>query len=390
MQRIETVIRTLASDIGARPVGTAANDAARRYLTAIAEESNFIVSTLPFDCLRWERGPSSLSVDGRTIAIHPGPFSPALEGTFTVAYVSTIEELRSTELTGKLIVVRGALAEEPLMPKDFPFYYPDNHKEIIDLIERGKPAGVLAVTGKHPMCGWNPFPLFEDGNLGIANAFCSSIRDNGVHEISVTLNSSAVPSTGEQIIVSRNAASKKRVVLCAHMDTKYETPGALDNASGVATLVGVMERLAGADLSVALDVVPFNGEEYFAVPGQLAYLRDRKPRVETTSLVINVDGLGHIDSRNAYSYYNASEEDAARIGEIVEKNDTAVAGEQWVAGDHAMFAFQGVPCVAVTSSNLMETVLDLIHTAGDTVDNVDGTLIETAADTIAEIIRSVD
>lgn len=85
-----------------------------------------------------------------------------------------------------------------------------------------------------------------------------------------------------------------------------------------------------------------------------------------------------------------SEEDAARIGEIVEKSDTAVAGEQWVAGDHAMFAFQGIPCVAVTSSNLMETVLDLTHTAGDTVDNVDGTLIETAADTIVEITRSTD
>lgn len=120
----------------------------------------------------------------------------------------------------------------------------------------------------------------------------------------------------------------------------------MDNGSGVATLVGVMEHLVGADLSVAPDIVPFNGEEHFAVPGQLAYLRDRKPSVETTSLVINVDGLGHIDSRNAYSYYNVSEEDAARIGDIVEKSDT--------------------------------------------VDNVDGTLIETAADTVTEIIRSMD
>ncbi len=395
------MIHTVAVDIGERPVGTAANRAVCRYLADIARDGGYEVSALSFDCLRWEWSASSLDAGGSKRTIHPGPFSPALEGTFAVEYVSTIEELRNAECAGKLLVIRGALAAEPLMPKGFPFYFPDSHKEIIDLIQRNMPAGVLALTGKHPMCGWDPFPLFEDGNLDIPNAFAPAARGyvpalrlrnaserSGTPEISVALSSSTVPSTGEQLIFSRNSAAGRRVILCAHMDTKYGTPGALDNGAGVATLVGVMERLADANLPVALDVVPFNGEEYFAVPGQLAYLDHRESNVETTRLVINIDGLGHVDSKNAFSYYNVSPEETARIAGVVGKND-AVTGKRWIAGDHTMFAFRGIPCIAVTSSNLTEAVVDLTHTAADTVDNVDGTLIESAADAIAEIIRSV-
>lgn len=101
-----------------------------------------------------------------------------------------------------------------------------------------------------------------------------------------------------------------------------------------------MERLQDSNLSAALDIVPFNGEEQ-----------------------------------------------SAKINRMVEENAAMVDGEQWIAGDHAMFAFQGIPCIAVTSSNLMETVLDLTHTAGDTIDQLDFGLIDETAGVIAKIVR---
>jgi aminopeptidase YwaD len=61
-------------------------------------------------------------------------------------------------------------------------------------------------------------------------------------------------------------------------------------------------------------------------------------------------------------------------------------GEEWYAGDHAVFAFRAVRCMAVTSSNLMETVIQLTHTAQDTIEQVDPGLIEDTAVVIAEIL----
>lgn len=55
------------------------------------------------------------------------------------------------------------------------------------------------------------------------------------------------------------------------MDTKYHTQGTLDNAVGVAVLIGVAARLAGSDYDI--DIVPFNGEEYYEASGEVEYLK---------------------------------------------------------------------------------------------------------------------
>ncbi len=387
MKRTEAGIRALASDIGARPVGSEANEETCHYLEGVAQELGFAVTALSFECLRWEHGTSSLAMGGRTYEIHPGPFSPPANGKLPVVSVSTVHELRTATVAGKLLVIRGSLAATPFMPKDFPFYYPDDHKEIIDLIQEKNPAAVLALTGKHPMCGWDPFPLFDDGNLGVPNAFMSLNSKLTGTEGTVMIDSSVTPSAGRQLIFSNNLEDARRIVLCAHMDTQYDTPGALDNAAGVATLVGVMERLRDT-LPITLEIVPFNGEEHYAAPGQLAYLARSQSRNEVPALVINVDGIGYSGSRSAFSHYNLSKKQSAEVADTVERCDATVPGEQWYAGDHAMFAFQGVPCIAVTSSDL-EKALEITHTEEDTVECVEVEVIERTAEVIAEFVRSI-
>jgi len=54
MNRTETVLRTLAEDIGARPTGTEENEAANAYLEGMARELGYEVTELHFDCRRWE------------------------------------------------------------------------------------------------------------------------------------------------------------------------------------------------------------------------------------------------------------------------------------------------------------------------------------------------
>jgi aminopeptidase YwaD len=405
MSRVEEVLCTLAGEIGERPTGTAANEAANRYLAGIAVELGYEVTELPFRCRRWEFGASGVMLVGSgggekpgpaspTYPIHPGPFSGPLSGRVPVAAVESVAELREREVAGSLLVIRGPLAQEPFMPRDFPFYFPDEHREFLDLLLEKRPAGLLALTGKHPLCGLSPYPLFEDGNLGIPNAYASDpegvIAEAATAEIA--LNSKALPAAGRQLVFSRpgrgEGAVTARVILAAHMDTKYETPGALDNAAGVATLVSVMERLRDVALPFPLDVVPFNGEEYYEVSGQLAYLAHREHSAESTPLVINLDGLGHPEAESAFSFYNLEPQSEAQLGAHIGSRPRMCLGEQWIAGDHAIFAFRGIPCIAVTSSNLMEEVIRLTHTPEDTLDTVDSQLLEETAELVVELIRS--
>lgn len=387
----ELIARTakyLAGELGSRPLGTEKNENAQCYLRGLAEELGYTVQELPFECHRWEYGSSFLRTESQTVPIYPGPFSPELCGEFDLLVAESVEALRREKLTGKLLLIRGALSAEPLMPRDFPFYYPEEHREIIDLLREKQPAGVIAFTDKHPLCGLDPYPLFEDGNLGLPNGYAKGVHFPAGGRFAVELRSASIPARGRQLIFSRKGASERRVVLCAHLDTKYETPGALDNAAGVATITGVMERLAAEELPFSLDVVPFNGEEQYEVSGQLAYLAHRNPSVESTALVVNLDGLGHRDSVNAFSSYNLTEGADAFLKAAVFRRRSAALGAQWIAGDHSMFAFQGIPCVAVTSSNLMETVLELTHTSADTLEELDLGILEAAAETVAELIRS--
>jgi hypothetical protein len=62
-------------------------------------------------------------------------------------------------------------------------------------------------------------------------------------------------------IVARLGSGSKRLVLGAHFDAFGESPGANDNASGVAVLLGIVERLQGLEWNYSVDVVFFDQEE---------------------------------------------------------------------------------------------------------------------------------
>jgi aminopeptidase YwaD len=388
MNHTEEVLRTLCSAIGARPVGTRGNEEVQAFLARLARDLGYQVTELPFECLRWEFGASSLRSRGAHVPIHAGPYSPPLEGVFAAAFAGSLAELRGRELHGRLLCLHGELATTPVMPRDFPFYFPEEHRVLLETLDELRPAGIIALTGKHPLCGLDPYPLFDDGTFGIPNAYASHPGSLYEGPLEIVLDSRSVPSAGRQLVFSRNGASTQQVVVCAHVDTKYGTPGALDNAAGVATMLALMERMRNVELPFGIDFVPFNGEEYFGVSGQLAYLAHRQPSADTTTLVINLDGLGHRESRSAFSFYNLDEPEVARFVSHIRPSSAAVRGEEWIAGDHSMFAYRGIPCIAVTSSNL-DTVLDLTHTPADRMGAVSLPLLDETAAVLAGLLALV-
>lgn len=78
-------------------------------------------------------------------------------------------------------------------------------------------------------------------------------------------------------------STEEFVIVDAHYDTQLDTPGAYDNASGTAGLVGVLDRLLEKRLPINVDVVAVSGEE-IGMHGSSFLARDLRERGKIKSL----------------------------------------------------------------------------------------------------------
>lgn len=392
MKALDELYKRLAVE---RPVGSTANNTLLDLLESEATDLGYKVIALPFDCMYWNRGESFIKSGEQVQKVNASPFSPPFHGEGSLEVIRTKDELRVFQGKDQILLLTGEIAQEPLMPKDFPFYYPDEHREIIELLEEKSPPAIIAATGKHPMCGLNPYPLFEDGHFSIPSVYINErtaeaiLTQNQAFELKI--DSSAVSRTSRQLIASRKAAGESlgKIIVCAHMDSKYQTSGALDNAVGVAVMFELMDNLKEDTLPYDIDFVPFNSEEYYEVKGQLGYLNDVTPDWEHIKLVINIDSPCYLDSKTAVSSYNLDEQLQKKLDKAMLKDDLVKPGPQWYAGDHSMFAYRQVPCLAVTTLNLLDEALKIVHTENDTVDYVNLGHIKPTAAFLADLIRSL-
>lgn len=379
-----------------RPVGTETNEEVLNYLEQEFIDAGYGVTSLPFDCVVWKDKKSKMKIGNMEFNINTSPFSKPFNGNGKAVIIEYLKDLENQNLNGEIILLCGELTERPLQPKDFPFYYPDEDKTIISLLESQKPKAIICITGKSQLSGVNPFTMFEDGNFSIPSAYMSTEMLPQLRElinrnpfISLTINSENTMAKSRQLVAQKKAFnSKEKIVVCAHMDTKYGTLGALDNATGVTVLMEIMSYLKQVAYPINIDFVPFNSEEYFGANGEVNYFEYINNNEDKILLVINIDSPCHINSQSAISYYNLNENQQSTINSMIEIHQKIVKGDQWYAGDHCAFALKGIPCLAVTSSDLFEGALEYTHTPKDTLNIIDSEMITTTAKFLSEVINN--
>lgn len=292
--------------------------------------------------------------------------------------------------------LHSQLTKASLQPKDYPFYYPNEHKELIDALEDSGVAAIVAVTGEHPTYGLKPFSLFEDGNFKVPSAYISYEEWEKMkpvfknNSLKLVIDSHIEQVRSRQLIAQKEAKNAKgNILVCAHMDSKYETPGALDNAAGLVMMMQTMELLKKENLNYAIDFVPFNSEEYYEATGELIYLNDCKRKNKEFALVINIDSVGHVGSGIAVSTYNMDSRFAAILEKLCDDHPMVAKGPKWYSGDHAIYAFKGVASLAVTSQDFFSGGLKRTHTPKDIKDTVDYETLALGAKFIAKLLRAL-
>lgn len=378
IRRAEEHLHKLCVEIAERRVGSAGNRAATDYVAAQLVASGWAVECPSFACMDWHSDGATLRVDGLPFAALVSPYSLGGRAHAPLVVVSTVAELVSCTATGAVLLLRGEIAREQLMPKHFAFYNPDEHRQIIALLEAKRPAAIIAATARNPEAAGalSPFPLIEDGDFDIPSVYMTEEEGERLAAragslAKLEMRATRIPAQGCNVVARRGPAGARRIVLTAHIDAKMGTPGALDNAAGVVTLLLLAERLRGATPSHAIEIVAINGEDYYAASGEMAFLAANEGRMAEIQLGVNLDALGYREGRSAFSLYECSEAMAAAVRTALGTQDGLVEGEAWYQSDHMVFMLNQVPAVAITSERLSDVLSTIAHTPADRPEIVD-------------------
>ena len=301
--RAETYLKHLCLDIPTRRVGTQGNQESNEFLAEKFESFGFTVERQSFDCIDWTQGKASLSLNGQQFQVQVGAFSPSYRGQASLVVVSTVEELASADICDKILLLRGEIAREQLMPKNFPFYNPDEHKRIVSLLETKRPLAILTATGRNPESAGAvyPFPMIEDGDFDIPTAYMTEeegarLASYADEAATLVIEAERRPSNGFNL-VARKGRIDRKVVFSAHIDAKDNTPGALDNATGVIVLLLLAELLQEYAGEVGVEIVPFNGEDHYSAAGEIAYLKANQGKLGQVLLNINMARFSRWEDR---------------------------------------------------------------------------------------------
>jgi aminopeptidase YwaD len=369
-----------------RNVGTLANQRAAVYITTSLLKSGFMVETPSFTCIDWEGEGASLRVGGEEFSIFASPFSNGCKLKAPLMVAGKLEELEAFgNLSSQVLLLHGELTREQLAPRNFKFYNPEEHQHIYHLLDVARPLAILAATGRNPETAGAvyPFPLIEDGDFEIPNTYMTEEEGEKLlkwtgQAVELEIQAKRRPSSGCNVS-ARKGAGEQRLLFFAHLDTKIGTPGALDNAAGVVSLLLLAELMADYDGKFQIEITLLNGEDNYASPGELLWMGQNEGQLGDIELGINLDANGFIEGQTAYSLYGCSPELTGQVQHVFGEFPGLKEGEPWYQSDHSILLQNGVPAMAITSDLFAQLCAEITHTEKDTVELVDvEKLVETA------------
>lgn len=381
--RIAAHVLALSEEIGPRPPGSPANRLATDYLRMVLAAAGLTIDEAQFTCRWWEPGPAAIDIGGNWYDVAPAPFSRPCDVRGRVIRLSDDAALAGSVEPGRIIVIDGELTTESYFPKAFPFLDLPEQRDRLARLEALRPAAVIAVIPEI-----RAMPVFEDGDLEFPYVTVpASLGDRIRNEraLGVRIGGALVEGSGVNV-ATRHGGDGARTVLSAHVDTEATSPGAFDNAGGVATLLALAE--AGLPEAIAVELVFFNGEDHYQAPGEQAWLATTD--LSEVSGVVNLDGAGVVGRDTSVALLACPPAIERRVRRLLDGRHGWAIGEPWYESDHAIFASRGIPSLAITSADVHELLANVIHTERDSLRTVDPGILAGVAHFLDEWLRATD
>jgi hypothetical protein len=159
--------------------------------------------------------------------------------------------------------------------------------------------------------------------------------------------------TGTNLIAERAGADDAFLIVSAHLDAVFGSPGADDDASGVVSALAIAEALAGCTLEHGVRVIAFDEEEAGLI-GSRAYAESDPSDLELALGMLQLEMTGYdSDQDGAYLIVDCDMPTSAPLSDAV----LAAVGTLRLplhpnryctdASDHASFWAVGVPAIVV-------------------------------------------
>lgn len=168
---------------------------------------------------------------------------------------------------------------------------------------------------------------------------------------------------GTNVVVrlGKTDTEKKKILLCAHYDSMYNTVGAYDNWAGTAVLMELVKRYSSVQMNRELEFVFTDGEEC-RLAGAIYHAA--QIQAEDYACVINIDGIGRGDEMEVWG---GNEKFNQKVLGLLNKYENAPPYcLKWPpppGSDHKPFYDRGIPVCMLTVNDQ-----GIIHTPSDVYD----------------------
>lgn len=356
----EAVLRhatVLSRQIGPRPSGAPAFLQAVEYVEGHLRSLGYEVERQPFTFLFFEARRVTLRLAGPdgeafrpSVLEYSAATSPqGIEAPLVHAGVGRPEELQRAGVGGRVALVQRG---------EFTFR---------EKAENAAAAGAIGVVIYNTQPGPAPRVTLvtpsrvpavmisqEEGERLLA------LLGQGPVRVHLRVDTVVEERTTWNVIGRRAGRDARTVVIGAHLDSVEVSPGANDNASGMASALEAARLLAGLPLALSVEIIGFGAEER-GLLGSAHYVRERGSRVAG---MINMDMVGRGPLMVGSSTPNDRLVDlamraASRLGQRVERFRLGQS-------DHVSFERAGIPAVFIHTGDD-----PLIHTPGDVLERLD-------------------
>jgi len=388
-------LQVLCNEIGERRVGSNANIRSTDYVKEVLKKEGWQTAETRLNVMDWESTGTTLTCNGESFEAESSHYSNGFKGKGILTVVSTVSQLEIADIKDKIVLLNGEIASQQLAPKKFPFWNPEEHQHIISLLEKGEPKAIICATERNSATagGVYPFPLIEDGDFDIPSVFMKDteghrLLTNNGKEVELISNAKRIPSTAYNIIAVKNPEIREKIVISAHIDTKIGTTGAIDNATGVTTILLLASMINDMIPKYQIELAFFNGEDYYAAPGQIKYILQNHGKFNNIILNINIDGAAFNEGPSCFSPFDLPEKMNNSFNNIISNYPDIVKGMPWYQGDHSMFIQNGCPAIAVSSQWFIENMetQEITHTPKDNLNIVDYNKVADCAIVIKKLI----
>jgi Iap family predicted aminopeptidase len=385
---IVTHLERLCVEIGPRPVGSRANQAAADYVQGVFQASGLETQAQEFPCLSWEQRDIHLELDGETLDAAANVFSRSCDVTAPAVAMGTLAELENAALAGRIGIMHGDLTRSGLSARNG-IYFPERDQKIMRTLEEKKPDALITVN---PRVGCFE-RLIVDADFPIPSATVPAeagltLLRHSAPTLRLKIDARRAPGQARNVIARKAGTRPEHVVLCAHFDTKLGTPGAFDNGAGVAILLALAQSLAQSlahrDLATGIEWVAFNGEEMGGL-GDVEYWRQKEGQAGQILAAINVDGAGQYLGANSITMLGGAQAFQDQVSQVSGKYPGVVWVDPWYESNHSAFYWRGIPSIPIGSSG----GANVTHLPIDTVEWISPTRLNEVASLVTDVVESL-